>query len=245
MQVDAVIIAAMPDEAQPFIDRSSEVGEPRRVGNATFWRVGLGGHPVLLVQSGIGLVNAAGAATAAILTTDGDAPSAIVISVGTAGGVGAGVRVGDVVVGSEYINVDADARVFGYVLGQVPRMPALYTALPRHVDAVRLAPNEVLGAAGLQASIHTGLIVSSYSFVTETRARLILDQFPAALATDMESVAIAQTCHVHGRPFLAVRGISDLCGPIAGTDFLSHVDDAAERSATVALALLDGLLAAS
>ncbi|MEF2979331.1 5'-methylthioadenosine/S-adenosylhomocysteine nucleosidase [Subtercola sp. YIM 133946] len=269
MQVDAVIITAMDDEAQPFIDRASVVGAATRVGHAVYRELTLAGHPVLLVRSGIGLVNAAGAATSAILATaSGGIPGPIVISAGTAGGLGADVQVGDVVVGAEYVNVDADARVFGYILGQVPKMPALYRASDDHIAAAAALPAPAAPASAPSvpearkptpappafaptsaprapdSAVHTGMIVSSYSFVTSARAAEILGQFPPSLATDMESVAIAQTCHVFGRPFLSVRGISDLCTP-APTDFLTHVDDAADRSATVVLSLLDALTGAT
>ncbi|MCU1476513.1 MAG: hypothetical protein JWQ64_1206 [Subtercola sp.] len=320
MNVNAVIIVAMDDEAAPFLARASTIGESWQVGHAVYRRVTLAGHPVLLVRSGIGLVNAAGAATSAILATErarsggGDGSSAgfgaragaaagaaagagaaaaaagadvaagagagasaaaassvgavaddavvvgpIVISAGTAGGVGSAVRVGDVVVGSEYINVDADARVFGYELGQVPKMPALYRAAGAHIEAAgrsslaaalpsalpesprTLADSPELLTERARASVHVGLVVSSYSFVTELRAADIVRAFPGALATDMESVSLAQTCHVHGRAFLSVRGISDLCGP-TGTEFLTHVDDAADRSAEVVIALFEALM---
>ncbi|GGF33090.1 5'-methylthioadenosine/S-adenosylhomocysteine nucleosidase [Subtercola lobariae] len=265
MNVDAVIIVAMDDEAAPFLARASAVSEPWQVGHAVYRRVTLAGHPVLLVRSGIGLVNAAGAATSAILATEPDAGATgavgpIVISAGTAGGVAPAVHVGDVVVGSEYINVDADARVFGYELGQVPKMPALYRAAAAHIEAASastalastgaasastaLTYTEVATAAPTASAVRVGLVVSSYSFVTEARAAQIIREFPAALATDMESVSLAQTCHVHGRPFLSVRGISDLCGPPTD-DFLTHVDDAADRSADVVLALFDALLPTS
>ena len=36
--------------------------------------------------------------------------------------------------------------------------------------------------------------------------------FPDAIAVDMESGAIAQTCHIHGVPFLSLRIISDVAG---------------------------------
>ena len=53
-----------------------------------------------------------------------------------------------------------------------------------------------------------------------------------ALATDMEPAVLAHTCHLYDVPFRSVRGISDLCGPHADKDFKTHVDDAADRSAT-------------
>ena len=232
----------MDDELAPFIDRAEDVGPARQIGNAVHRDAVLGGHPVVLVRTGIGLVNAAGAATTAILqaqNAEGAGSLPLVISAGSAGGLGADVRVGNVVVGSEYINVDADARVFGYKLGQVPGMPDTYPAADALTDAIRSAQ------VGGSIPVHHGLIVSSYNFVTPARATSILGGFPGALATDMESSAIAQTCHVFGVPFLSIRGISDLCGPSAEDDFNNHVDDAAIKSADVVMSSMDALAQAT
>lgn len=233
-----VILVAMDDELAPFIERAEEVGPGRRIGNAVHRNAVLGGHPVVLVRTGIGLVNAAGAATSAILEAqreDGEHARPLVISAGSAGGLGADVRVGDVVVGTEYINVDADARAFGYKLGQVPGMPEIYPAPDPLTASIRQAQ------AGGTIPMHHGLIVSSYNFVTPARAESITGSFPGALATDMESSAIAQTCFVFGVPFVSVRGVSDLCGPAAQDDFRDQVDDAATQSANVVISSLDAL----
>jgi adenosylhomocysteine nucleosidase len=152
--------------------------------------------------------------------------------------VGEEVRVGDIIVGTEYINIDADARAFGYVLGQVPRMPPSYQGSARAIAALDASGH----AERVQpATVRHGLLTSSYSFVTPARALAIRESMPGTLATDMESVAIAQTSYVHGREFVAVRGVSDLCGPAADEDFLRHVDDAAERSAVAVIDLLGAL----
>ena len=112
--------------------------------------------------------------------------------------------------------------------------------MPAHL----LAASAVEPAGGLVETVHHGLMVSSYSFVGHERSAVIKAQFEAVLSTDMESSAIAQTCHVLGAPFLAIRGISDLCGPASDADFLTHVDDAAERSAEITLAVVDAWFAA-
>ena len=146
------------------------------------------------------------------------------------------MRVGDVVVGASTVYGAADARVFGYALGQVPGMPARFDADPGLLAA--------LGGVDAGAlTVRTGTILSSDVFVDAERVVAMREAFPDALACDMESTALAHTAHLAGVPFLSVRGISDLCGPIAGVDFSAHVDDAAERSATVVLGLLDAVLA--
>lgn len=234
--VEVVVIAAMEEEITPFLQRATEVSDPQRVGNAIHRRGVINGVQALLVQGGIGLANAAGAATSALLLANADAgaPLPLVISAGTAGGLGDSVRVGDVVIGSDNINANADARAFGYVLGQVPGMPVSYP-VPQSLLALSAVeiPEHRVGA-----TLHHGLMLSSDSFVDQDRSVVIKELFDQVLATDMESSAIAQSCHVYGAPFLSIRGISDLCGPASDADFLTHVDDAAERSAEVVTAVI-------
>lgn len=227
--LDAVIVTAMADEAAPFVDRADFVGPATRVGHAEHRMATLAGRQVLLVTCGIGLVNSATAAAVAINATH---PRALV-SAGSAGGVGVDVRVGDVVVGSEYLYSGADARAFGYSLGQVPGMPEVYAAEKALHDAAATA------VVGL--TILSGTVLSGDAFIDATRVERIREAFPGALATDMESAALAHTSHLYGVPFLSVRGISDLCGPVAGADFLAHVDDAADRSAAVVVEVLRSL----
>ena len=227
----------MEEEISPFLQRTTSVSEPLRIGNAIHRAGVINGRSALFVQGGIGLVNAAGAATSALLLAnknDKDALPPLVISAGSAGGLGDSVRVGDVVIGTDNINADADARAFGYELGQVPGMPVSYPVPHSLVDASTVETLESL----LVDTVHHGLIVSSYAFVGHERATVIKGQFDQVLATDMESSAIAQTCHAYHAPFLAIRGISDLCGPSSETDFLDHVDDAAERSAEIATVVI-------
>ena len=236
--VDAIILVAMAEEAAPFLAAAAAAAAaapPVSVGRALQYRLTLAGRNVLLVQGGIGLVNAAGAATSAILTARTVDPLAtpLVISAGSAGGVGVQVQVGEVVIGHEYLSSDADARAFGYVLGQVPGMPARYAG---DAAALTAAESPTRMPDGSALVVQRGLMVSNDKFVGAELAESLREEFPGVLCTDMESEGIAQTCFAHGVPFVAIRGISDLCGPVG--DHLTHVDDAAERSAVVVLETL-------
>ncbi len=232
--VEAVVAVAMPDEAAPFLARADQVGEPSTVGGAEHHVLTVAGRQVLLVRGGIGLANAASAASAALVLVSaargGEVPAAL-ISAGSAGGVAAGVHVGDVVIGTEHLFTGADARAFGYALGQVPGMPATYVGDP----SLRRA---ALAADAGDLTVRPGLMLSGDQFVDAALVGPVREQFPGGLSTDMETTALAQVAHVYGVPFLAVRGISDLCGPAGADDFLTHVDDAADRSAAVVLGLL-------
>lgn len=254
----AVVLVAMDDEAAPFLELASAAGEPELVGRAEHRRLTLAGRPVVLVRSGIGFVNATAAGAGAIFRYGADVP---LISAGSAGGLAKDVAVGDVVLGTRLVNADADARAFGYVLGQVPGMPEAYDAAPGLADAVRRA-SAVAGAAEAVAPatggvpvagspaaagavgtavLREGTIGSGEKFVTADLAARLRADFPDVLAVDMESAALAQLCHNFGTDFVSVRAVSDLCAP-DGTEFLTHVDDAALRSARLVTAAI-GVLA--
>lgn len=212
-----LVLAAMPEEQVPFLAAADKVGT-QRPGPTAISRLtdivldGIAGHVLL---TGIGQVNAA-AALSGWLTTN--ATPDYVLSVGSAGGLHENVKVGDVVVGTEYRYADVDAREFGYAFGQVPQMPETF-------QGSDIAP--LLGAD----HVHPGLVVTSSSFISAENAAAIRNHFPHALAVDMESTALAHTCHLHSvRHFIAIRGISDLCTPRAGEEFHDGLGRAAKRS---------------
>jgi len=219
----SVITVAMEEEAAPFLERADRVAGVPTGAHAVRRDLGFGGETHVLLCSGIGFANAVAAAAYAFYTLGAEVP---LISAGTAGGL-AGVEVGHVVAGARVINAGADATAFGYALGQVPGMPVDYAG-----DAALL--ERALGVGG---EVQAGVIGSSEAFVTAARARRLREEFPDVVAVDMESAALAQFAHTHGQRFLSVRAISDLCAP-DGTEFLTHVDDAAARAAEVVLALL-------
>ena len=201
-----------------------------------------GGRPagpreLVLVRSGIGLVSAASALATALTRL---AP-AVVLSAGTAGGLGREVEVGDVCVSTTLAYTDADATAFGYAHGQTPGQPAVFEA-----DAAVLARVEEVGPAALRAStassggarIRAGQMLAGNSFVTAANVGRARELFPGAVSTDMESTALAQVATSAGIPFASVRGVSDLCGPEAGQDFHIGAHEAAARSAAVVLAAL-------
>ncbi|HEY0249676.1 MAG TPA: 5'-methylthioadenosine/S-adenosylhomocysteine nucleosidase [Gryllotalpicola sp.] len=244
----AVVVVAMEEEAAPFLARGRQTGEPLAHESGPGLRRDLliDDRPVTLLRSGIGFANAVAAAAYAYYTFG---PAAPVISAGTAGGLARGVRVGDVIVGSRYVNLNADATAFGYALGQVPGMPEDYAAAPgliaralgaehggtEHGDAER--SGTVRNDTARNGTVRAAAIGSSEAFVTAARAAALRGGFPDVAAVDMESAALAQFAHTHGQSFLSVRAISDLCAP-DGDEFLTHVDDAAERSAEVVVAAI-------
>ncbi|WP_247595183.1 5'-methylthioadenosine/S-adenosylhomocysteine nucleosidase [Actinomyces procaprae] len=239
-RVAAVVVVAMPEEAQPFLDRLPRcegVLSPELPGGGEAWALDLGGgRELLLVRSGIGLVASASALTTALTQVTPE----VIVSAGTTGGLGRDVEVGDVCVSTDLAYTDVDATAFGYAPGQTPGQPATFTADPDLVSRAGAAHGALHAAtpsAGA-ARIHVGQMLAGGSFVTAANVGDARERFPRAVSTDMESTALAQVAHAAALPFASVRGVSDLCGPEAGQDFHIGADEAAARSAAVVLAAL-------
>lgn len=218
--MSALVVTAMDEEARPFLQLGSHT--PVEVPLGAAWRVEVEGRSIVVLRSGIGLVNAA-ATTAAALTR---LQPGVLVSAGSAGGLAEGILVGDIVIGTSFAYADADATGFGYAIGQVPGMPEFYTS-----DAA--LSSSALSARSAGQRLRPGRIVSGNSFVDARTVERVRASFPGALATDMESAALAQVAYLWGLPFLSVRGVSDLCGPHAGQDFHMSVEEVAGRAAHV------------
>jgi|SRR5574344_77962 adenosylhomocysteine nucleosidase len=158
----------------------------------------LGDKDIIMQQCGIGKVNSTIGTVELIDNFNPD----MVISTGVAGGASTNLNLEDVVVSTEIAYHDAycgSECEFGQILGQ----PARFTADSRLIDKAKALKHDV--------AIHTGLIVSGEWFVdSKAKMRSILDKFPEAIAVDMESGSIAQTCHSYGVPFISFRIISDI-----------------------------------
>lgn len=164
----------------------------------------LGNNEIVLWQCGIGKVNAAVGTMRLVAQHHPDA----IISTGLAGGIDVKMQVMDVLAASQSVYHDVDCGVgLGCQLGQVQGLPARFDADKRLLDHAVELPLEG------DERLMTGLICTGDQFITgRQRLDVIKGNFPDGLACDMESAAIAQTCHLLGVPFLSLRVISDTPG---------------------------------
>ena len=235
----AAVYARVLSPAASAAEGSAEAAGPE---SAAGQAPGAEGYPVLLVRSKIGGTNATAALTSVISLVSKQ--PRLVVSAGTAGGLKSGIAVGDVCVSTTLAYTDADATAFGYVRGQLPGMPATYSSDDVARD-MALAASPALNAAtptSANAKIYSGQMLAGNSFVTAANVGDTRTAFPEAISTDMESTPLAQVCEAYSLPFIAVRGVSDLCGPEAGEDFHIGVDEAAARSAAVVTQLVRSYL---
>lgn len=225
------IIGAMEEEVI-LLKSKMTVTKEWTEAKADFIEGTLDGIEVILVRSGIGKVNAAITTTLLLAKHDID----LVINTGSAGGIGQGLKIGDVVVSSEMAYHDVDATVFGYVIGQVPQMPA------RYVADVAIVEKVIEAAKKASLTPVKGLIVTSDSFIAGKEATTkIMKNFPDVLAAEMEGAAIAQVCHQFDVPFVIVRAMSDTADEEAGVTFDEFIIEAGKKSALMVMELIHDL----
>ncbi len=230
-----VIACAMAEEAAPFIEalRDDSTVEPPTLpadfqGPLSFRAGELDSKPVIVATTGIGMTNAALAATLTLLQT----PARFVIFAGTTGGLGVNVQLGDVIVGRSALYHDADASAFGYEPGQIPQMPTQYWADPN------LAATAEASLRAARLPFHGGGISASDSFVTAENAQEMRAKFPNVLGVDMETAAAAQVCWSFQTPWVSLRAVSDLCSADSGEAFTQNAASAITRSYEAVSALL-------
>ena len=193
------IITAMSSEQEQLVHLLTDTRELTE-GPFHYIEGNIKDNTIILMQCGIGKVNAAAGTVELIRHFHPDC----VISTGVAGGIDTCLNVMDVVVSQEIVYHDVWCGE-GNAYGQVQGLPATFKG------------NETLLHTALSLDtptrIHGGLICTGDKFITD-RKELdeIKKNFPAGLAVDMESCAIAQTCHLYQTPFISFRIISDTPG---------------------------------
>lgn len=225
------IIGAMAQEVEILAGLMTDK-EITKIAHCTIYQGKISGKEVALLQSGIGKVAAAMGTTILLQVAKPD----VIINTGSAGGVGAGLALGDIVISTETAYHDADVTAFGYKKGQLPACPARFVSDKKLTDLVEKVATEQ------GQNVKFGLICSGDSFIQggETLEQIKAD-FADVLAVEMEATAIAQVCHSFEVPFVVVRAISDGGDGEANMSFEEFLPLAAKQSSKMVLALLENI----
>ncbi len=229
------IVSAIDDELHALIAVLRDARSVQLAGR-TFHRGEIAGRPVVLVRSGMGKVAAATTAALALQVFD----ARQLVFTGVAGGLQAGVDVGDVVVAGQLLQHDMDASPL-FPRFEVPSTGRshfdcdadLSDALADAAFRCLARVDELIGdgprALGIEAPhVHRGLVISGDCFVaTAARSAALRALLPDALAVEMEGAAVAQVCTDFGRPFAVLRTVSDRADDAAHVDFNRFVAEVA------------------
>lgn len=203
-------------------------GSQERVAAGMTFRTGtLEGREVVLLQCGIGKVNAG---IGAALLIELFRPQAV-LNTGSAGGLLSTQTFGDTVVSTGVLHHDVDVTAFGYVHGQIPGLPAVFPSDPA---LVALADRCLEGVPHTTGVIGSGdVFVHDALLIARIQAR-----FPDLCAVEMEAAAIAQACYLSQTPFVVVRALSDIAGKESPVAFAEFLPLASQNSSRLVLDML-------
>lgn len=226
------IIGAMEIEVKNLISLLSNPKEIKK-GAFSFFEGKIEGIDVVLLQCGIGKVNAS---IGASLMIDSLGASHI-INTGCAGGFPSDIKVGDIIVSSELVQHDFDCTVFAYAHGQVPGLPEKFSADAKLSSMAQAAISKL---PNIKSKI--GEIATGDQFMNNPEATKILkEKFPNVDAVEMEGAAIAQVCHQLNTPFVIIRSISDIAGQENAIEYSEFVELAAVNSGKMVLEMIKNI----
>ncbi len=219
------IIGAMELEVESLKSEMS-VSRIEKKAGMDFYEGTLNGTSVVVVQCGIGKVNAA---LCVQLLADLFQVTHI-INTGVAGSLNAKLDIGDILISVDALQHDMDVTIFGYQPGEVPQMGFReFKADERMAELAKAACEKV------NPDIHVipGRVVSGDQFISSKEVKQRLIQQFAGDCAEMEGAAIAHGAYLNGIPFVIIRAISDKADDSSEMDYPTFEAAAAKHSAAL------------
>jgi len=183
----------------------------------------LGGHPVVLIEAGVG--KAAAAAVVAYAWVRFKPVQAFWL--GSAGALNPSLKTLDLVLAQDAVQYDVDITAFGRAPGElatgerfIPADPGLTSKVLRTAQALKLP-------------IYLGRIASADRFLAHRGEAEEVRRIFAADAVEMEGAAALWTAKRIGMPMALLRAITDQAGHDAPLAFEAFLESASERLATL------------
>lgn len=218
------IIGAMDVEVAALKAKMENITVTTRAG-MEYYAGTLEGLPAVVVQCGVGKINAAMCTQILIDCFDVTA----IVNTGIAGSLCAELDIGDLVISRDAIHHDFDLHFWGRPIGQVPGLDVI--AFPADEKLM----NAAFAAAEAENAGHTriGRVASGDQFICskEQKEKIIADT--QAVCAEMEGASIAHTAYRNGIPFVIIRAISDKADDSAEMDYPTFEAIAAQRCANV------------
>ena len=172
----------------------------------------LNGKDVVIVQCGIGKVNAG---ICVQLLADLFAVDAV-INTGVAGSLRAEINIGDIVVSTDACEHDMDVSPLGYEPGIIPQMETSFFKADRTLAEAAIA---VCREVNPEIGVYEGRVASGDQFISDGAVKdRLIRQFDASCA-EMEGAAIAHAAFLNNLPYVVLRAISDKADGSAHMDY--------------------------
>ncbi len=219
------IIGAMNEEIK-ILKNNMQISNSIKIAQMEFYEGILNGKNIIVVESGIGKVNAA--ACTQILITYFEVE--VIINTGVAGAIYDKLDIGDIVVSTDVIHHDFDVTTFGYKLGQIPRIDTYTFSADSNLVKIteRISKEELL-----KHNVYTGRILSGDKFIASSEEKNKLWNIFNGYCAEMEGAAIGQICYLNNVPFVILRAISDKADGSADVNYNEFVHEAATNSSDI------------
>ena len=227
------IICAIPNELRYFNFTEIPI---QKFGERTFYKGSHDKHELILVQSGLGKVNAAVVSTLLIEKFQCE----LLLFSGVAGGIDPGIEIGEVIIGESLIQYDygtlKNRELLPFRPGSIPtgesKNELEYSLDPKIKHKIKVSlPN-----------VRMGIILTGDVFLQCEETQKELFEKYGAQAIDMEGAAVAQVAEQFGIPAIVVRCLSDLAGADSQKLSSKFLNMAAKRSFNTAQRILKVLL---
>ena len=193
------IIFAMKEELDA-LKEYLEITNEYKIFELNFYEGIINNIKCILVESGVGKVNAARTTQILIDNMDVDC----IFNIGVAGGLAQDLNVLDIVVADKLVQHDFDITAFNHEKGYIPNV-GKYINCDEYLLSIAKNSNK-------DKTIKIGTIASGDIFCTDINMSTKINKKFNALAVEMEGASIAQVCFLNHIPFLVIRSISDIPG---------------------------------
>ena len=225
------IVVAMQEEREA-IEKILSNKEVEEVCNLRIIKGTINNKECILVECGVGKVNAARAAQVIIDKFEVDT----IINVGVAGAVNPMLEIGDIVIGKYVLQHDFDITAFGHSKGYITGVGDRINCTDKYDEQVEKIIDESIEK---NYQVKLGIVATGDIFCTDIDMKNKIQAKFDADVVDMECAAIGQVAYLNDIPFAVIRSVSDTPNGENAKTFDENLKLASKRSADMLEEMLE------
>lgn len=214
------------EEEREAMEENMENIEIRNILNLNFCIGKIGNKKCVMVQSGVGKVNAARATQILI----DNFKVTHIINIGAAASLNEMLDVGDIVIGKYVVQHDFDITAFGHSKGYITGVGNGIECDNKIIEKIQ---NAIKNSKNNDYKSKIGVVATGDIFCTEVAMKDKISAKFDADVVDMECGAVAQVAYLSNIPFGVIRSVSDKPNGKNEVDFDNNLKKASLRCSEV------------
>jgi len=219
------IVVAMEEEFEAIENKMTKK-EIKQINDLRFVVGKIAGEKCILVESGVGKVNAARTTQVMVDHFKLD----YIFNLGSAGAINDNLKIGDIVIGKHVVQHDFDITAFGHSKGYI-------TGVGDNVkcdnELIQAFEKVIQGIPEKNYQIKIGIVATGDIFCTDIAMKDKIRANFNADVVDMECGAIAQVAYLNNIPSIVVRSVSDTPNGENAATFDENLKLASKRCANI------------